>query len=140
MDIKMEPTSTAAASGYAISKGATALAGLFGSISMSFLWMPAKFRDHSRLAAGAIIGGIGVMAAIALGGLLIKQLGLDPESLDVALGIGYLVGALSLGVIGWIANFFEKREKQDILQVYQEVKAKDTPKKPTRRVRAGVKK
>jgi hypothetical protein len=139
MDAQMEPTTTAA-SGYAISKGATALAGLFGSISMSFLWMPAKFREHSRLAAGAIIGGIGVMAAIALGGLLIRQFGLDPESLDVALGVGYLVGAMSLGVIGWIANFFEKREKQDILQVYQEVKAKEAPKKPTRRVRAGVKK
>jgi hypothetical protein len=133
----MEPTTTAA-SGYAISKGATALAGLFGSISMSFLWMPAKFREHSKLAAGAIIGGIGVMAAIGLGGLLIKQFGLDPESLDVALGVGYLVGALSLGVIGWIANFFEKREKKDILEVYKEVKQE--PKKPTRRVRAGVKK
>jgi len=137
MDAQMEPTTTAA-SGYAISKGATALAGLFGSISMSFLWMPAKFREHSRLAAGAIIGGIGVMAAIALGGLLIRQFGLDPESLDVALGVGYLVGAMSLGVIGWIANFFEKREKKDILEVYKEVKQE--PKKPTRRVRAGVKK
>ena len=136
----MEPTSTAA-SGYVISKGATAIAGLFGSLSMSFLWMPKKFRDHSRLAAGAIIGGIGVMAAIALGGLLIRQFGLDPESLDVALGVGYLVGAMSLGVIGWLANFFEKREGQDILQVAQEIKAaKENAKKPIRRVRAGVKK
>jgi len=133
----MEPTSTAA-SGYAISKGATAVAGLFGSLSMSFLWMPERFREHGKVAAGALAGGIGVMTAVALGGLIIKQLGLDPESLDAALGVGYLVGAMSVGVIGWMANFFEKREKKDILQVYKEVK--ETPKKPTRRVRAGTKK
>lgn len=136
----MEPTSTAA-SGYAISKGATAVAGLFGSLSMSFLWMPKRFREHGKVAAGALAGGVGVMTAVALGGLLIKQFGLDPESLDVALGVGYLVGALSVGVVGWMANFFEAREKQDILQVAQELKnAKEPPKKTVRRVRAGVKK
>ena len=140
MDDVMEPTTTAVG-GYAISKTATAIAGLFGSLSMSFLWMPKKFREHGRLAAGAIVGGMGVMAAIALGGLIIKQFGLDPESLDVALGIGYLVGAASVGVIGWLANFFERRESKDILQVAQEMKqTQEAPKKPVRKVRAGAKK
>lgn len=137
----MEPTTTAAG-GYAISKGATAVAGLFGSLSMSFLWMPKKFREHSRLAAGAIIGGIGVGAAIAMGGLIIKWFGLDPESLDIALGVGYLVGAASLGVIGWLANFFERTENKDILEVAAELKqATETKRKakPVRKVRAGTK-
>lgn len=123
----MEPTTTAA-SGFALSKGLSAMAGLFGALSVSFFWRPKAFHEHGKLVAGALIGGIGVGAAVALGGIIIKYFGMDAQSADVALGVGYLVGVMSVGVIGLLANFFKARENKDILEVAQEVRAAPQPK------------
>ena len=117
----MEPTTTAAG-GFALSKGLAALAGLFGGLSVSFFWQPKKLHAHGKLAAGAIVGGIAVGASFTLGGLVISWTGLDPDHVDAALGIGYLVGVLSVGIVGLLANFFEKREAKDILEVANEIK------------------
>ena len=126
----MEPTSTAAG-GLVISKGAAAIAALFGGLSVSFFYQPKRLHQFGRLAAGAIIGGISVGASFALAGLLAAQLGLDFNDFDTALGLGYVVGMLSVGVIAWIANFLQKREEKDILEVAQELRGKAAPVKRT---------
>lgn len=131
----MEPATTTAG-GYAISKGAVSLAALLGALSVSMFWQPKKLHQHGKLAAGAIIGAISVSAAFALGGLIAKWTGLNFEEIDTALGLGYAIGVLSVGVIAWVANFLEKRENKDILEVADELRGRAEPtparKKPTR--------
>jgi hypothetical protein len=117
-----EPISTSAASGFLLSKGAAALGAFLGALSVSIFHQPKKLHQHGKLAAGAIIGGIAVSAAFALVGVIAKGLGLDLQQIDNALGIGYAIGVLSLGVIAWVANWLEKREDKDILEVVTEVK------------------
>jgi hypothetical protein len=121
--------------GYVISKGAAALAGLFGGLSVSFFWQPQRLHQHGRLAAGAIIGGISVSASFALGGLIARWAGLNFSDVDVALGLGYAIGVMCVGVIAWVANFLEKRENDDIMEVVQEVRGNKTatPKKTLRK-------
>jgi hypothetical protein len=121
--------------GYVISKGAAALAGLFGGLSVSFFWQPQRLHQHGRLAAGAIIGGISVSASFALGGLIARWAGLNFSDVDVALGLGYAIGVMCVGVIAWVANFLEKRENDDIMEVVQEVRGNKTatPKKTVRK-------
>jgi hypothetical protein len=118
----MEPGSTTEF-GYAISKGAAALAGLFGGLSVSFFWQPKKLHQHGKLAAGAIIGGMAVSAAFTLGGMVARWLGLNFNDVDTALGLGYIIGILCVGIIAWLANFLERRENKDILEVVQEVRS-----------------
>ena len=131
-----EPISTTAGGiTFVISKGLSGLAGLVGGLSISALWQPQKLRRHGALAAGAIIGGMSVGGAVAMGGMIAKWLGLDYADLDVVLGIGFLVGACSVGLISFLANFFDNHEDEDILQVAEVVnKARQrVPKKPARR-------
>lgn len=117
----MEPSSTEF--GYAISKMAAAMAGLFGGLSVSFFWQPKKLHQHGKLAAGAIIGGMAVSAAFTLGGMIARWLGLNFNDVDTALGLGYIIGILCVGIIAWLANFLERRENKDILEVVQEVRS-----------------
>lgn len=131
----MEPATTTAG-GYAISKGAATLASLLGALSVSMFWQPKKLHQHGKLAAGAIIGGIAVGAAFALGGLIAKWAGLNFEEIDTALGLGYAIGMLSVGVIAWVANFLEKRESRDILEVADELRGKAARKAPARKTPA----
>jgi hypothetical protein len=87
-------------------------------------WQPKKLHQHGKLAAGAIIGGISVGAAFALGGLIAKWVGLNFEEIDTALGLGYAIGMMSVGVIAWVANSLERRENHDILEVVEELRGK----------------
>ena len=102
----METTTTAAD---VISKGAAAMAGLFGGLSVSFFWQPKRLHQHGKLAAGAIIGGISVASAFSLGGLIARWLGLNFTDVDIALGLGFAIGVLPVGVLAWLANCLEKR-------------------------------
>lgn len=118
----MDPLSTTSGS-IVIGKIIAALAGLLGGISVSFFYQPQKLVEHGKLAAGAIVGGISVGASFALAGIIAIQLGLDIANTDIALGIGYLVGLVSVGIISWVANFLEKREHKDILEITDEITA-----------------
>ena len=118
----MEPTTTAA-SGVLLSKWLYGLAGLFGATSVAFFWQPKKLREHGKLTAGAIVGGLGAVAPVMLGAIIARYFGYDETNPDVALAIGYIGGASSIGVIGMIAAFFEKREGKDIVEVAQEVRS-----------------
>ncbi|EOC0265748.1 hypothetical protein ACI0ZQ_002904 [Cronobacter dublinensis] len=105
-----------------LSQCLAALAGLFGGLSVSFFWQPKKLHQHGRLAAGIIIGAISVTTTFTLGGFISHWLGMNFRDSDIAMGIGYFVGALSVGMIAWLANFFNRREGHDILQVAGELK------------------
>jgi len=50
-------------------------------------------------------------------------MGVDFQNIDIALGIGWVIGIASVGIVAWVANFLEKREGKDILEVATEVKA-----------------
>lgn len=113
-----EPVST----GFAIGKLLSGIAGFFGGLSISFFWQPKQLHQHGKLVAGAIVGGISVAASFALGGVAAHYLGLNINEADTALGIGYCIGVLSVGLISLVANFFDNREGQDILQVAKELK------------------
>lgn len=114
-----EPITTGTS--FLIGKALSALAGLIGGLSISVFWQPEKIKQHGKLAAGAIIGGISVGGSFTLGGLVAKYLGMDFADMDTALGIGFVVGVASVGIVNFIANFFDHREKDDILEVAQEV-------------------
>lgn len=127
------PETTTAVGGYVISKSAAALAGLMGGLSVSFFWQPKRLHQHGKLAAGAIIGGISVASAFSLGGLAANLLGMDFASIDIALGLGFMIGVGCVGVIAWLANFLERREDLDILEVVQEVRNPSKKRKPAPR-------
>jgi hypothetical protein len=105
-----------------INEGLLAVAGLFGGISVSFFWQPRKLQQHSRFIAGVIIGTISMCAAFALGGFTARWLKIDLNESDMTLGLGYIVGAISNGLIVWLANFFRRHEQQDIFDVAGELK------------------
>lgn len=114
---------------FALGKLLSGVAGFFGGLSVSFFWQPKKLHAYGKLAAGAIIGGISVAAAIALGGVVSSKLGIDMSSPDNALGIGYMIGIVSVGIISFLANYFDKRDGQDILEIANELKGKKKPAK-----------
>src|SRR5471032_1035006 len=105
-----------------VSQILAAFAGLFGGLSISFFWQPKKLHRHGRFSAGLIIGSISVGATSALGGIVSRWLGMNFNEADTAMGLGYVVGAVSVGMIAWLANFFNRREDDDILEVAGELK------------------
>jgi hypothetical protein len=105
-----------------VNEGLLAVAGLFGGVSVSFFWQPRKLQQHSRFIAGVIIGSISMCAAFALGGFTARWLKIDLNESDMTLGLGYVVGAISNGLIVWLANFFRRHEQQDIFDVAGELK------------------
>lgn len=100
------------------------ISALLGAFSIALFWFPDKFKQYGNLAIGAIIGGVSVGSAISLGGIIASTLGLDPASRDVALGIGFIVGTLSMGFLNLLANFFAKRPDSDLAQILDEIKGK----------------
>lgn len=94
----------------------------FTASVVSTLWVPKKLKRRGAVAAGVIIGGTSVGASFAFGGLLAAQLGLDPKVIDVGVGVGALIGLFAVAVVNWLANFFEKREDKDLMEVAKEVK------------------
>lgn len=117
-----EPITFSGAVAYIVTKGSASIAGLAGGLSVSFFWQPKKLHEHGKMAAGAIIGGISASGAFALGGIVSRLLGLDFAQSDVALGVGWLIGVTCVGFVAFAANFLEKRENKDLLEVVNELK------------------
>lgn len=107
---------------YIVTKILYALGGIFGGVAIGMFWRPAQLRHHGAVAAGVMIGGLSAGAAVAFGGLIAQALGLDARGADVAMAVGTTVGLVALAAIGWLANFFNKRQDKDILEVVTEVK------------------
>lgn len=107
-----------------ISEALLAFSGLFGGVSISFFWQPQRLHQHSRFMAGIIFGGISMGAAVALGGLAARWLKIDLNQADITLGLGYILGAMSNGLIVWLANFFRRHEQRDIFDVASVIRNK----------------
>jgi MFS family permease len=142
------PVVETTATGVWISKGALGASGILGSLAVASMWLPKRLKDRHPMVAGGLMCGFGVLGSIGLGGLVIHYLGLDKDSLDVAMGIGVISGACSAVLINSFVNFVEKNENKDTLElvsmvrnaVKSEPKPKPAAKKVVRKARAGVKK
>ncbi|MCL6325448.1 hypothetical protein [Pectobacterium polaris] len=98
------------------------ISGLFGGLSISFFWRPQKPNNYDKFVAALIIIIISISAAFSLVGIIAELLHVNINKVENAIGLGYLVGAISVGLITLIANFFSYRENNDILDVASEIK------------------
>ncbi|MDX6916169.1 hypothetical protein R9X49_13740 [Pectobacterium carotovorum] len=98
------------------------ISGLFGGLSISFFWRPQKLNDYSKYTSALIIIIISVSSAFSLVGIIAEILHINISKMENAIGLGYLVGAISVGLITLLANFFSYRENNDILDVASEIK------------------
>ncbi|MCU1793375.1 MULTISPECIES: hypothetical protein [Pectobacterium] len=98
------------------------ISGLFGGLSISFFWRPQKLNNYDKFVAALIIIIISISAAFSLVGIIAELLHVNINKVENAIGLGYLVGAISVGLITLIANFFSYRENNDILDVASEIK------------------
>lgn len=124
------------AGAFALSKIYYGIAGLFGGFGLSFFWMPQKLKEHSRLMAGCIIGGLSVGSSVIFGGALAVYLGMNPEDANTALAVGGGIGLMALAVFGMIANTLKKYESKDAFEIVAEIKGKaptSTPKPAAKR-------
>ncbi|GLY61749.1 hypothetical protein IW01_05360 [Pectobacterium brasiliense] len=118
----MDSTVTLDTYSFIISEILAAISGLFGGLSISFFWQPKKLYRYGTFIAGVIICCISITATLALVGMAAKILRMNVSDADTAMGLGYLVGAISVGLIAFLANFFSYRENKDILDVASELK------------------
>lgn len=98
------------------------ISGFFGGLSISFFWRPQKLNNYDKFVAALIIIIISISAAFSLVGIIAELLHVNINKVENAIGLGYLVGAISVGLITLIANFFSYRENNDILDVASEIK------------------
>jgi hypothetical protein len=110
--------------GFLIDKIAPALGGLFGGLSLAMFWTPEKLQEKGKVASVFIAGGISAMAGFAFTGLAAEKLGINPEKLDVLIGLAWVLGLCSIAVINWVSNYMVKREHMDISEVAEEIKQK----------------
>ena len=116
-----------------VSKGLMIASGLFGGLSLSFFWQPEKFHKRGAFMAGAMTTAIGMTSTFAIGGAVCSWLGLATQDIDSVMAVGFAIGLSSVGVIGWISNFFDKREDLDIMQIREEFKKAKVIEKPATR-------
>lgn len=118
------------------------ISALFGGLVLSFFWKPDRFKQYTPVAAGALIGGISVGSGVIFGGALAVWLGMNPNDANTALAVGGAIGLTAVAIVSWLANYFDKRQGKDILEVVKEVQGKapaePAKKPPVRRKRAGT--
>ena len=107
---------------------------MVGGVSLAVFWMPKALRRKRDFIAGVSVCAISMSAALALTGGVIRFLDIPADDTESAITVGYAIGFASLAVIGWIANAFEKREDQDILEVANEVRQVATNRQRRKRV------
>ncbi|MEI7341576.1 hypothetical protein WCT87_08830 [Pectobacterium brasiliense] len=108
--------------GILISDIIASISGLFGGLSISFFWRPQKLNNYDKFVAILIIITISISAAFSLVGIIAELLHVNINKVENAIGLGYLVGAISVGLVTLLANFFSYRENNDILDVASEIK------------------
>jgi len=106
-------------------KIASVISGILGSLSISMFWVPKRLKERGGFIAGAIISGISSISALLLTGFVIKLLGYNEGDMDATLSIGYVIGLISVALVGMIANFFREHEEDSIDTVIDEIKHKE---------------
>ena len=104
-------------------KLAPALGGLFGGLSLAMFWTPEKLREKGKIASIFIAGGISAMAGFSFTGIVAVQIGIDPQKIDIIIGLSWALGLLSIAVMNWIANYMARREHLDIAEIGREIKS-----------------
>lgn len=117
-----EPVSTAA-TGFAVSKLYYGLSALFCGMVVMFLRNKPTLKNHGRTASGAIVGGVSVGSGVIFGGAVAVWLGMDPNDANTGLAVGGLIGLFAVATISMLANFFDKTEGEDIVEVGTQVRA-----------------
>jgi len=115
--------------GFLIEKLAPALGGLFGGLSLAMFWTPEKLQEKGKVASVFIAGGISAMAGFAFTGIVAEKIGINPEKLDMQIGLAWVLGLCSVAVINWVSNYMVKREHMDIKEIADEIKHKPKTKK-----------
>jgi len=116
-------TGSEAAGGWLVGKLAPALGGLFGGLSLAMFWTPEKLREKGKIASIFIAGGISAMAGFSFTGIVAVQIGIDPQKIDIIIGLSWALGLLSIAVMNWIANYMARREHLDIAEIGREMKS-----------------
>lgn len=104
-----------------LSKIAPTLAALFGGLSLVLFWTPEKLLEKGRVVSIFLAGAMSATAGFAFTGVIASALGVDPDKMDVIVGLAWIIGFFSIAIFNWLANFISKRASKDILEVYQEV-------------------
>lgn len=116
----MEPTSSAAA-GYISTKVAAGLSALFMATVVMFVSKKPMLHGKSRLATGAIVGGAAVGSSVIFVGVIAIMMGMNPDDVNVASGIGGVIGLVALTVIKAVVLYLDKFDDKDISEVISEV-------------------
>jgi high-affinity Fe2+/Pb2+ permease len=109
-------------SSFGLTKLILGIAGLFGGIAISIFWQPNKIKRLGMLSAGAVIGALSFGFSFALGGVLANAINVDLANPDNAMAVGVLIGAISVGVVSYVAKWLENREGKDIGEVIKDAK------------------
>jgi hypothetical protein len=122
-----EPVSTIFG-GLSLSNIASGIAGLFGGVSISIFYQPKPIREKGKFCGGAIVGAISFGFPFMFGGAVLGLLGVDVNHTDYKTAIDTILGAISVGLVSFVATWLEKREGKDIGEVIKDAKKdiKDT--------------
>lgn len=118
----MEPTTTTT-TGFALSKLWLGAGGAVGSGTIGAFWQPAALKDYGKVTKGVIIGGVGVSTPVVAGGFVMHYLGLDTNSADMGMFVGWVMSILSVIFYVSITNYFKKHEDKDLFEVVAETKS-----------------
>lgn len=94
-----------------------------GSGTIGAFWQPAALKGYGKVTKGIIIGGVGVSTPMVAGGFVMTQLGLDPNSADLAMFVGLVMSILSLIFYVTVTNYFKKHEDKDLFEVVADARA-----------------
>lgn len=103
------------------------ISALLGVAGLTVFWIPPKLRGKQGIAVGILIGGVASIMSVLFGEIAITYFKLDPFDIEVRMAVNGAIGIVSLPLMGWLSNFFEKRSGKDIVQIANELRGKSTP-------------
>lgn len=103
--------------GYITAKVASMIGGLFGGFAILTFIRPKSISE------AFMRGGVSVGSSMVFTYPLIDMIGLS-NNWETQLMGGFCVGFLAYTVLGMVANFLQKNQHKDIVQVVKEVKKK----------------
>lgn len=103
--------------GYLTAKVASMIGGLFGGFAIL------TFIKPKTISEAFMRGGVSVGSSMVFTYPLLEMVGIS-NNWETQLMGGFCVGFLAYTVLGMVANFLQKNQHKDIVQVVKEVKKK----------------